>query len=548
MFVDARNIDKDALIETEVCIVGAGAAGMTLAMELIGQPFRVCLLESGYFKFDEDTQSLYLGKNAGLPYPSLDDTRSRNFGGTTHYWGGFCSPLEECDFTYRNWIPHSGWPFTKTELNPYYERAHKVCQLGSLDYDPAHWERKLGNPGLRILPFDGKRVTNVIAQYSPPTHFGEVYKANFRRPSNVTTYLHANVIDIETSETVREATRLRVTSLEGHPFWVSAKVFVLAMGGIETPRLLLSSNKIQQAGLGNQHDLVGRYFMEHPRLTTATIQLTNPEAFTDLYDVTYTYFRSPIAAHMALTEQCKKDNGLLNCLMRILAVYPGDESEGMESLKRLYWRIRKGKGPNPFVYKYPDRGTLVANAANVIRDFDKVATSVYCRYARPRRWVQKYELISIVEPLPDPNSRVILNPERDPLGLRRVQLDWHLDPLAKHTVRRSQQILGEELERTGLGTIQNLLTDDDTWPPTLMGCSHHMGTTRMHQDPKHGVVDANCCIHGMGNLFIMGSSVFPTVGRDTPTLTIVALAIRLADHIKILFRNKQRIEYTRKVA
>ncbi len=538
MFLDAREVENNVLIETEVCIVGAGAAGITLARELMGQPFRVCLLESGHFKFDEDIQSLYQGENVGLPYASLDNTRSHNFGGSTHYWGGFCRPLEENDFTYRSWVPHSGWPFTKAELAPYYRRAHDICQLKSREYDAAYWQSTLDNPRLRVLPFNGNRVTNVIAQYSPPTRFGKAYKADFDRLSNVTTYLHANVVDIETSETAQEITRVRAMSLAGNSFWVSAKMFVLAMGGIEVPRLLLSSNETQKAGLGNQHDLVGRYFMENPRLTTGTIQLANPSAFSDLYDVTYTYFRLPVTAHIAVTEQCQKDFGLLNCNMRMLTVYPGDESEGVESLKRLYWRIKKGKGPNPFVYKYPDPG-MVKNAANVIADFPKVAASVYCRYTRPKQWAQKYELIAIAEPDPNPDSRVTLNHELDRLGMHRVCLDWRLSPLVKHTIRKTQQILSEELERSGLGTIENLLTDDDTWPSGLMGCSHHMGTARMHQDPKHGVVDANCCVHGIANLFIAGTAVFPTGGKDMPTITITALALRLADHIKTLLRNAQ---------
>ncbi len=536
MFIDAHKIEEGTVIETEVCVIGAGAAGITMARELKGQPFRVCLLESGHFNVEEDTQTLYRGENIGLHYAALDDTRSRNFGGSTHYWGGFCRPLEERDFSYRSWVPNSGWPFTRAELNPYYERAHEVCQLKTLEYDPLYWERRIGNPELRILPFDGKRVTTTIAQYSPPTQFGKVYRQDFLQPSNVSIYLHANVIDLEVTESAQEVRRVRVSSLKGNSFWVSAKLFVLAMGGIEIPRLLLASNKVQPAGLGNQHDLVGRYFMEHPRLPTGTIELTKPHTFSDLYDVTYTYFKSPIAAHLSLTESCQRDNGLLNSLVRIAAIFPGDESEGVESLRRLYWRVIKGKGPNPFVYKHPDPGTW-KNMCNILKDSPSVASSVFCRYFRPQSWVQKHELIAIIEPVPTPDSRVTLSQERDPLGLPRVQLDWRLDPLVKRTIIRTHEILREELERLGFGTLQTSITDDDTWPSTLMGCSHHMGTTRMHQDPKRGVVDANCRVHGTANLFIVGSAVFPTVGRDTPTLTIVALALRLADQIKIQLAN-----------
>ena len=536
MFMDARVIPTNTEIETDLCIIGAGAAGITLALEFCNQPMRVCLLEGGQIDYSENIQSLYKGEYIGrLPYPSLDATRSRFFGGSTNFWGGWCRPLEEIDFQQRSWVPYSGWPFTKAELDPYYERAYTVCQLDSSEYDPAYWVNKFNRDNLRVLPFDTTQAVTVISQYSPPTRFGRDYRQELEQASNLDIYLQANVVEIHTTETGREVTRVRVMSLEKNSFWVSAKVFVLATGGIENARLLLASNTVQDAGLGNQHDLVGRFFMEHPRLTSGTIELTTPELYTDLYDVTYTYSRASVAAHLAVAEEAQTNNQLLNFKASITSIFHGDDSSGSGALKHLYRRIRDGKSPIVAHPEHPDLG-LMKNIRCVLSDIGNVASTLYCRYARPRQRVKRYELVSIVEPEPNRDSRLTLMTKRDRLGVPKVQLDWRLSPSVKRTIRRSQEIISEELEHRGLGCIKNELSDDDTtWPSTLLWCWHHMGTTRMHKDPKQGVVDAQCRIHGVGNLYIAGSSVFPTAGKDTPTLTIVALAIRLADHIKDKF-------------
>ncbi len=259
MFVDAHTVLPGTLIEADVCIVGAGAAGTTLARELIGTHFEVCLLESGGLEFDQHTQSLYRGENVGFPYYSLDAVRLRYFGGTTNHWMGACRPLDPIDFESRPWVPYSGWPFDKSHLDPFYIRAHSICQLGPYEYDPATWETE-ENPQLPIL---GGRVATAMCQNSPPTRFGQVYREEIKRAPNIQTYLFANVVKIETSSTAQKVVRIHVATLQGNKFWVSARLFILATGAIENPRLLLASNEVQSTGLGNKNDLVGRFFMEH---------------------------------------------------------------------------------------------------------------------------------------------------------------------------------------------------------------------------------------------------------------------------------------------
>lgn len=499
MLIDARTVPEETTIETDVCIVGAGAAGIALARELRGQSFRVCLLESGNLEFDQETQSLYEGETVGLPILPLTLSRLRYFGGSTNHWAGWCQPLDATDFEARDWIPHSGWPFSRSRLVPFYERAQVVLQIGPFAYDAEAWNTEHASP----LPFTGGRVITQIVQFSPPTRFGQVYRSEIANATNITTYLNANAIEVETTEDARSATRLRVACLPGNRFWVSANLFILATGGIENPRLLLSSNKVQSRGLGNQNDLVGRFFMDHAGLVSGAILLSDPTFSPALYvNKVRGFHRSPAPA----VEQ-----SVMGELMLSPEVVRAERLANYSAVLHSTSRLESAK----------EEGFLRA-LYNVIKSLNR-------RVFRPA-----LELRNIIEPIPNPDSRVTLRPERDRLGQNRVRLDWRLSAGDERTIRRSQEIIGRELGRAGLGRLRvGLDREDDGWTASLEpGLAHHMGTTRMHTDPRRGVVDQNCRVHGMTNLFIAGSSVFPTYGVVPPTLTIVALALRLADHVK----------------
>ena len=525
MLIDARTVPENTIITTDVCIVGAGAAGITLAREFIGQEFRVCLLESGGLEFDLNTQSLYEGEAIGLPYDPLHTLRLRYFGGTTNHWAGTCRPLDEIDFTSRAWIPYSGWPFNKDHLDPFYKRAQPICQLGPFTYDAETWEDSKKSPR---LPFMGDRVLTKIFQFSPPTRFGQVYRDEIVRADNISTFLYANVVDIETTETAQRVTRLRVATLEGNKFWVVAKQFVLATGGIENARLLLASNKMQNTGLGNQNDLVGRFFMTHPVSSyEEIILLSDPTIPRDLYNDPYIVDNRAIMGVLTLSEEVLRREKLVNFCIHLRQ---GEEpSEGVRSLKYLFESIRKRDMPDDFR----------KHLGNVITDIDDVASATYRKLFEGqfegRRKFKICRLSTQLEQAPNPESRVTLATDRDRLGLNRVRLNLQLNGIEKYSMIRGLEIIGQELGRAGLGRLRLRGTPEDSnihWFRSPMMIDHHMGTTRMHVDPKNGVVNVNCQVHGIYNLFISGSSVFPTSGYANPTLTIVSLAIRLADYIK----------------
>jgi choline dehydrogenase-like flavoprotein len=530
LIINANSVPLDTVLETDICIIGAGPAGISLAREFDSQSFRVILLEAGKLKRDRAAQALYKGENVGLHYEDLDQARSRYFGGSSNCWGGFCHPLDAHDFESRDWVPNSGWPINRPELMPYYRRAHTLLQLGPFEYDPSTWESWIGRPDARLARLDGDRAMNIISQLSPPTRFGHYYREDIAHSVNVTTYLNANVTEIETPGTGSQVTNLRVRTMAGGSFRVAARTYILATGGIETPRLLLASNRYQPAGVGNQHDLVGRYFMDHPRLRSGTILFRDPAANSGIYDLHVTLPGGvtaqgvKIAAYFGLSPETQRVERLGNTRCYAVSRYVGDDPATYAVVGHLRQAVHGA-------------GSLLersgADIFNMVKQLPNVALLAAGLKFRIPFLSRGFALETVVEPTPLPDSRVTLGTERDSMGMLRVKVDWRLGELEKRTIRRTQQILGEDLSRAGSGTVlADAPEDGQAWPDTLRGCWHHMGTARMAADPRQGVVDAQCRVHGIENLFIAGSSVFPTCGSDMPTITIVALALRLADHIK----------------
>lgn len=522
MLVDARNIPKDQLIHTDVCIIGAGPAGITLARMLRNSPIKISLLESGGFEYEENTQALCDGDITGEHYWPLNTARLRYFGGSSNHWDGACVPMNKIDFEHREWVPHSGWPFGLDHLVPYYQRAQEICQIGPFNYSTNYWDF----PDRRPAVFTSDRLINTLLQGSPPTRFGQVYRSDILGANNIDTYLHANVVEIEPELSSGRIRRLRVSSLEKNLFFVTAKVYVLAAGGIENPRILLNSNSIQKAGLGNQNDLVGRFFMEHPFAWSGIIL---PSHFDDRF---YGYYLKEyrdgerkgdviVNGYLTPSEKTLREERLLNCAIGLRRIEWKDVSPGMASLQKIIDGIEKGQIPDHFT----------KHLEKVIKDIDDITVATYRKATG-----KQYSLLEVrywAEQTPNPISRVTLASDLNIFGNNIVALDWRLQEQDKRSLLRVHQILAEEFGRAGYGRLRlDFDGDASGWKSNLYGSYHHMGTTRMHEDPKQGVVNADCRVHGIENLYIAGSSVFPTSSYVQPTLTIVALALRLADHIR----------------
>jgi len=532
MIIDARQLSNGAVVEADIAIVGAGAAGISLALELTGQGLSVCLLESGGSEFEWSSQSLYMGSNVGLPYYALDICQLRYLGGSTNAWGGWCRPFDPMDYEARPWVEHSGWPFAIGALTPFYRRAHEICQVASDDYDPEHVVAELGHPRAKPILFDPAWLETTIYRFSPPTRFGQVYREALQRAQDLRCYLHANVLAIKTGAAAREVTRLAVGTLSGIRFEVAARHYVLAAGGIENARLLLLSNDVMANGLGNQHDLVGRFFMEHPHTKRQLIVPTRRLA-SGLYGELF--HGRAIMARMSLPEALQRREGLLNYSANLHAMYFGHDSQGWLALRKLVLSLSRSRRSDPFIRlaPYGRKGLTLRQLYDMVRQFDRMAVAGVLRLFQPDRFISSFVLESKPEQAPNPASRVSLDDARDAFGLRRVKLDWRTLPIDRRTAVRGEEIVDAELRRLGIGRLAPLPPAEiDKWPDNLEGGWHQLGTTRMHADAKQGVVDPNACVHGMANLFIAGGSVFPTGGAAPPTLTIVALALRLASHLK----------------
>jgi choline dehydrogenase-like flavoprotein len=513
MHTDARTLENNSLIEGDLCIVGAGAAGISMALQWIGTPYKVILLEGGGFEYEAAMQDMYKGRTTGQPYFTLESSRLHYFGGTTGHWAGYCSTFDSIDFEKRSWVPHSGWPITLADLEPYYPIAQQILELGYYSYDPAYWLRQ--DASLKPLEIDNSVVWNKIWQFSPPTRFGTKYRDAIVNAPNIHLYTYANVTGIRANESVSSVTELTVKNLAGRQHTVRAKKYVLACCAIQNARLLLAANTQSPKGLGNDNGLVGRYFMEHLEVPSAELLLPAARSL-KFYELRF--FHTKIRAELALTAQQQRQLQVLNGTASLTPkeskepattpAAPGTATpapdEHLQGWKRSEAYYKEGKLPPP-EYKP-------------------------CKV---------YELFTRMEQSPNPSSRITLDAATDALGLPRAALHWQLTPLEKTSIRKLYETVGQQAGKAEIGRVRMLewLHDaqDSAWPSSLGGGWHHMGTTRMHDDPKQGVADRNCRVHGINNLYIAGSSCFTTGGAANPTLTLVALTLRLSAHLRSLF-------------
>ncbi|MBX3236641.1 MAG: GMC family oxidoreductase [Nitrospiraceae bacterium] len=532
MFIDAREVEFGAVIKSDVCIVGGGIAGLTLARELDRRGIDTCLLESGGLSPDRAIRDLSRGENVGVPYEVAEGSRSRYLGGGTNAWDGRCQPLDDQDFRIRDWVPNSGWPIGPDDLKPHYDQAQTALGLGPNSYDLRSWVDRLARADVRRLPLPAGRVTDSLSQFSSPESFGSLYHRALDRAAHLRVFLYATVVEIETDPAAVAARRAIVFSLKGRKMTVTARIFVLAAGAIENARILLASNKTRRAGLGNSYDLVGRYFMDHPSVLAGEVRFVDGWKNNRLYDERFNRCDPDVAVegvsfagYCHLASDLQREERLLNSSIWFSSVYVGEHPAVTNALEGLRRRVVDGEGPRE---RLTDLLTRLASHPK------EALQTLLARWLGVRQKVSRVHLRALVEPVPDAESRVTLSEEQDELGTARVRVRWRLDALAQRTLDRTCAIFAEELERAGVAkvTLGPKLEGKD-WQSQIDFASnqHQMGTTRMHDSPRAGVVDRYGLVHGMRNLYVAGGSVFPTAGAGPPSLTVVALALRMADRL-----------------
>jgi choline dehydrogenase-like flavoprotein len=528
MIEEFTHRDDRAHFDADVCIVGAGAAGITLARRLAARGVDVLMLESGAADFEKPLQDLGAGESVGFTYYPLDQSRLRLFGGTTAVWGGRVVQLDPIDFERRPWIDHSGWPFGKETLAPYYAEALRSLDLELTEGNEDLWERLQ----LRKPDFDADQLRTSFFQFDE-----QFERFTLRRcddlvgSGKVRILLRATVLEIRANAEGGAIESVQIGNLSGGRGIVWANAFVLAAGGLENPRLLLNSRGVHPEGLGNQHDLVGRFFMEHPHARGARVFPRRLWPF--LKHLTLSHRRDGLryAPLVRASEQLQEREGVLNSAFTF-SVRPHQGNRmppGKWLFNTLKWKV-----------PHDHRGRSVwwfhRRAKRALGDRLGLWTRWYGA-STARRGVY---VVARAEQAPNPASRVLLSEKRDAFGLPRTALDWRFSDVDKRSLHVLMKALDSELTRLDLGRAEPspwLEEEDMPWEmdPLIsnhpIGGYHHMGTTRMAASERDGVVDADGRVHGIANLYVAGSSVFPTGGWANPTLTILALALRLGDHL-----------------
>lgn len=543
--VDLRNLEHDITIDADLCIIGSGPAGLSIAKEFAGTNLQVWVLESGGFQEEAETQALYEIESVGVPRLPQTQARNRILGGSTHTWFGRSASFNEMDYKPRHWVPFSGWPINSDDLASYLERASHNLGLTPSNYDEtlvsalgiSHSDLQINSSLLRNQFWQYSKVSN---QQREPVRFGKDFLSKVRDVPNIHILLHANVTHINTNSEGTKAESVDISTLEHKTGKVRAKAFVLCCGGVENARVLLASNRVLPQGVGNQNDMVGRFLADHPGTILGEF---------DTKDVAkvYRYFGNYWAFDergkhyynrgFALSQAIQEKEGLLNC-----AAYVNPEVDfydPWEAAKRLKARIKKSvKVTNPV---YEDILSIFGNPKTLADGtFQQIV-----KKRPPYSKVNKLELFCLTEQLPDPESRVLLSNQKDALGMPLSKLDWRISDLEKESVHRLSLLVKQEFERLNLPSLRlrEWLSCDKSWRPMFKDRYHPSCSTRMSINPKEGVVDINCQVHDVSGLYVAGSSTFPTAGFANPTLMIIAMSIRIADRLKATVFNEVKPQY-----
>jgi len=548
MIGDANSIVRDGVLRADLCVVGGGPAGISIALRLMNAGLDVLVLESGGQVHDAATQSLNEGEVADEALHSPPDRyRQRRFGGSTTIWGGRCMPLDPIDLRTRPWIQHASWPIQYNELANYYPDANKLCEAGAFEYDARRALPKGMRPIIKgFMPEDFDQ--DGIERFSCPTDFGARYREKLHAAANIRVLLNATVTQLQSSTDGTLIEHVTVRTVQGNQFTVQAEQFVLATGGIEVPRLLLSTRDRHPQGLGNAEDLLGRFYMCHIAGTIGSLQLDIPRDHVwHGYDVAEdgTYCRRRIA----LKPERQQEHGVGNIIFRLHHPRIPDPRHRTGALSAIYLARR-------FIsYEYAKRladdpsagtGRWLRHVANLATD-PFGTTGFLWHWLRDRSLAERkfpsviirpranlFSLDFHAEQVPNRASRIRLSRDTDALGLPKVMIDWRYADADVRTVSVAFDLLRKAFARSGLGTLEVGPDEADIDAVIRRDGAyggHHIGTARMGSSPTMGVVDSNCRVYGVNNLYVAGSAVFPTSSQANPTLTIVALALRLADHL-----------------
>lgn len=522
----ADDVENGAELNADVCVIGSGAAGITIARRLIRSGLQVTVLEAGGLSHDLETEAnAFQIVPTGHPLSNPIPSRGRWFGGSTNLWFGRCTRPTAIDFEPRPWVPHSGWPISIDDLEPWLDVASEILDVPhakQLRID--EWPT---NPTIQAFRSADASELEVFLWAGAPS-MGVAAKQQLRDSATVRVITDATCIEL-TSESPDSAQAALVAGPGGRRFSVRARAFVVAAGGLENPRLLLSSNDAQPAGLGNQHDNVGRYYLDHIRgdgLARIDVRPLD-DAQLDVLRLLHEQADSPYGPtqfRVVFNEKMQRDEELLNHGLHGYLVSELEEDIAFKTYSSLRSQIKH----RPIA----DRREFLREIGVATKSSPKLAHLGWNRL-RGRNRPTSFVVIDQLEHAPDPESRVSLrHRDVDRFGMARLEVDWRIGSSTLRSHRRLHELFFDRLASVGIQSGTSEILDSESFQPDYLDMKHPSGTTRMSTSPRDGVVDLNSRVHGSRNVYVAGSSTFPTTGNFNPTLTIVAMAARLADHLE----------------
>ncbi len=520
MIIDLERNEGLPEFSADVCIVGAGAAGIVLAAELARQNRRVLLLESGGLSIESTAQALNECSYIGQPHRGANIGRFRALGGTTTVWGGQVLELDAEDFAVRPWIPGSGWPFSKQELIPYYERALRAEGLTqSIRADQEIWRQmKIAAPEL------GDALSTYFTRWCPEPNFARLFRSTLDSP-NVCVVTHATATAMLLAEAGLRVQGIRCRTLSGRERIFSAAQYVLCLGTIESVRFLLQPLPDAQTPSWNRSGLLGRHFHSHIDFNAASVPADAAARlqrwFANVYLGRYKYHpKFRLALRLQQREKILNIAGSFTCINSA-------ETE-LRRVKLLARSFLRGR------FSVAGRKDL----PTVLRQLPTMVQLAYGYRVRHRAaWPtdSAFWLRTHCEQEPLSQSRITLIDARDATGMLRAQLDWRVSPLEWRTIRYFTEQVQRTFAGNGMAHIEpnpRLALEDGFRDITFDDSHHHMGGARMAVSSGEGVVDPDLQLHGVSNAYLCSASVFSTSGFSNPTHTLIALAIRLADRLK----------------
>jgi choline dehydrogenase-like flavoprotein len=541
-------------VTADLCIIGGGPAGLILARELIGTGLSLCLVESGAAVPSPDSEALAKGAVEGEEIHPPEETTRRAFGGAAHAWDirtGLPGNrvrhmrMDGVDFEPQPWLPLPGWPFGAEELAPYYPQAEALCGLLPFGDDPAPWEE----PPARRLPLDPAAFETAMCQFGAADLFHTVYPAELRRAERdgaLRLLLQTTVRRLLPAPEGGAIGQVLCARLDGSRFTIAARCFVLAAGGVQNARLLLLSQP-GIPGLGGA--MAGRGYHDHPLIFGGLLTPGDPGLFAAaaLYDIRGVR-EVPAMGYLNLTTALRREAGLSGVATFLFPRPEPRATHALEALRDGLGALRGTRrmpiGPATVARLFARRpGTVLRGALEAARGRPVLAgfkEGGWSRQPAPGGGWRSFHLWHQVEQSADPANGVMLGEARDRFGDPLPVLHWRWGAADDTRVARAQDLLARAIEAAGLGRFDILRQGGRTALAFPAGAHHVLGTTRMADDPRHGVVDADGRVHGMSNLHVAGGSIFPTGGAANPTLTIVALALRQARYLREALRRTAR--------